>query len=69
MTVFNWEGSGAPILGAGFKYYWAVTIPLTILVLTTWALGMFLPWKKWLIGGFWKPKDSQGRSEGRSEDV
>jgi len=27
--------------------HWAVTIPLTILVLTLWALGMFLPWKEW----------------------
>jgi hypothetical protein len=48
MPVFNWDGDGAPVIKSGFKYYWAVTIPLTILVLTAWALGMALPWKKWL---------------------
>jgi hypothetical protein len=46
MPVFNWDGNGAPIIGPGFKYYWAITIPSTILVLTTWAMGMFLPWKR-----------------------
>jgi hypothetical protein len=51
MPMFNWDGNGAPIIGAGFKYYWAVTIPLTILVLATWAMGMFLPWKKWITPG------------------
>lgn len=47
MPVFNWDGDGAPVIKPGFRYYWAVTIPLTILVLTIWAMGMFLPWKKW----------------------
>ena len=45
--MFEWDGDGAPAIKSGFKYYWAVTIPLTILVLTLWALGMFLPWKEW----------------------
>ena len=47
MQVFDWDGEGAPVIKNGFKYYWAVTIPLTILVLTIWALGMFLPWNNW----------------------
>jgi hypothetical protein len=47
MPVFDWDGVGAPAIKSGFKYYWAVAIPLTILVLTIWALGVSLPWKKW----------------------
>jgi hypothetical protein len=48
MPVFNWDGNGAPTIKPGFKYYLAVAIPLTILVLGIWALGMLLPWKEWL---------------------
>jgi hypothetical protein len=47
MPVFNWDGNGAPAIKPGFKYYWAVAVPLTILVLGVWALGMLLPWKEW----------------------
>ena len=47
MPVFNWDGNGAPVLKPGFKYYWAVTIPVTVVVLTLWALAMALPWKRW----------------------
>lgn len=47
MPVFNWDGNGAPAIKPGFKYYWAVAIPLTILVLGIWALSMLLPWKEW----------------------
>ncbi len=44
--MFNWDGDGAPVIKSGFKYYWAVTIPVTLLVLTIWALAMFVPWKE-----------------------
>jgi hypothetical protein len=33
---------------AGFKYYWAITIPLTLLVLVSLAITTSLPWSKWL---------------------
>jgi hypothetical protein len=49
MPVFNWNGDGAPFVKDGFKYYLAVAIPLTFLVLTLWALAMLLPWRAWLL--------------------
>ena len=65
MPFFNWDDDGAPVIKSGFKYYWAVTMPLTILVLTTWALGMALPWKKWFakMFGFSKTHDSDKDNE------
>lgn len=32
----------------GLKYYWAIAIPLTVLVIVVWALATLLPWKDWL---------------------
>lgn len=43
MPVFNWDGGGAPFVKEGFKYYWAVVIPLTFLVLAEWAFAMLSP--------------------------
>jgi hypothetical protein len=37
MPVFDWDDYGAPVVRAGFEYYWAVTIPLTLVVLLSWA--------------------------------
>jgi hypothetical protein len=48
MPVFNWDGNGVPAVKAGFGYYWAVAVPLTILVLVSWTMGMLLPWKAWI---------------------
>lgn len=48
MPVFNWDGNGSPVIKTGFKYYWAVTAPLTLFVLVLWALAMLLPWKSWV---------------------
>ena len=48
MPVFNWDGSGAPFIKEGFKYYLAVVIPLTFLVLAVWAFAVLLPWRAWL---------------------
>lgn len=48
MPVFNWNEEGVPIVTKGFRYYWAVTVPLTCLVLVSWGLAMLLPWRDWL---------------------
>jgi hypothetical protein len=49
MPVFNWDSEGAPVVKAGFKYYWIVAVPLTFLVLLLWVLAILLPWRKWLV--------------------
>jgi hypothetical protein len=48
MPVYDWDGNGVPIVKSGFKYYWAVTIPLTAVVLLSWGLAMLLPWRAWV---------------------
>ena len=48
MPAFNWDGNGPPLIKTGFKYYWAVTAPLTVFVLVSWALAMLLPWRSWV---------------------
>jgi len=48
MPFFNWEGGDLPVLKDGFKYYWAVAIPLTLLVLCVWVGSMLLPWRRWM---------------------
>jgi hypothetical protein len=48
MPTFNWDGDGAPIIKSGFRYYWAVTVPVTILVLLVWTLARLLPKKLWV---------------------
>jgi hypothetical protein len=47
MPFFNWEQDDRPVIKDGFKYYWAIAIPLTLLVLAIWATGMLLPWQRW----------------------
>jgi hypothetical protein len=47
MPTFNWEGDGVPIFKSGFRYYLAVTVPVTILVLLVWTLARLLPWRSW----------------------
>jgi hypothetical protein len=53
MPVFNWDSGGAPVVKVGFGYYWAVTIPLTLVVLLSWAFVMLAPWRKWLLKLKW----------------
>ncbi len=48
MPVFDWDGGQLPVVKSGFGYYWAVVVPLTIVVMVSWAVTMFLPWRKWL---------------------
>ena len=37
MSMFNWQASGTePVLSSRFWIYWAVTLPLTLLVLSVW---------------------------------
>ena len=49
MPVFSWDEQGMAIINKGFGYYWAVTVPLTLLVLVSWSAAMVLPWKKWIL--------------------
>jgi hypothetical protein len=61
MPLFNWDGDGLPVIKDGFRYYWAIAIPLTVLVLLVWTLAMALPWSNW-----WqslKRKSGQGDPE------
>jgi len=48
MPVFDWDADNMPVIKNGFKYYLAVTLPLTILVLASWVAAMLFPWKKWI---------------------
>jgi hypothetical protein len=49
MPLFNWDNDELPITKEGFKYYWAIAIPLTALVMLVWALAMFVPWKELVV--------------------
>jgi hypothetical protein len=49
MPLFNWDNNDLPITKVGFKYYWAIAIPLTLFVLAVWALAMVVPWKELMI--------------------
>jgi len=62
MPVFNWDEKEVPIVKPAFKYYLAVTLPMTFLVLLTWSLAMLLPWKKWI-------RSHQRREKHTIEDV
>ena len=43
MPLFNWSNDpGDSVLNSHFWVYWAVTVPLTVAVLSTWWL-----WKEW----------------------
>lgn len=48
MPVYNWEAQDGKVLNAGFKYFWAAAVPLTVLVFVFWVLIMKLPWRLWL---------------------
>jgi hypothetical protein len=59
MPVFNWDGDGGPTSNVGLKYYVAVALPLTCVVLVLWSLAMGLPWRNWvqkLQAGYRKPE-------------
>jgi Mg2+ and Co2+ transporter CorA len=62
MPMFDWDAN-TPTIKPGFKYYWAVTAPLTLFVLLSWALAMLLPWKLWLSMVNGGRKDSNGEVE------
>ncbi|CZR70210.1 uncharacterized protein PAC_20111, partial [Phialocephala subalpina] len=49
MPVFNWDKADGPFFKPHFKYYWAIVIPLTFIVLVLWALAVLLPWRKWML--------------------
>jgi ABC-type microcin C transport system permease subunit YejB len=48
MPVYDWDANGVPVIKKGFKYYWAVTIPLTAVVLLSWGVVTLLPWRAWV---------------------
>jgi hypothetical protein len=58
--VFNWDGSGL-VVKESFKYYWAIAIPVTVLVLLVWGLSVCLPWKEWLPRGLVREQDREER--------
>lgn len=37
MPLIDWTGA-VPVVYPGFKYYWAVAVPLTAVVLLSWAV-------------------------------
>ncbi|TGO70473.1 hypothetical protein BELL_0721g00050 [Botrytis elliptica] len=43
MPVFTWTPDGSMIIQKGFGYYWAVTVPLTLIILVAWAVSMVIP--------------------------
>ncbi|TGO53138.1 hypothetical protein BCON_0129g00210 [Botryotinia convoluta] len=43
MPVFTWTPDGSMIIQKGFGYYWAVTIPLTLIILVAWGISMVIP--------------------------
>lgn len=45
MPVFDWDATGTAIVKPGFKYFWAVSVPLTALVLLSWAIVTLFPWQ------------------------
>lgn len=47
MPLFNWQASTErEIAGPYFWMYWAITIPLTLLVLGSWAIWIHFKQKK-----------------------
>ncbi|KAE9375843.1 hypothetical protein N431DRAFT_207919 [Stipitochalara longipes BDJ] len=46
--MVSWDASGRPVANDGFKYFWAVAIPVTFLVVLMWAVATSFPWEKWL---------------------
>ena len=41
MSMFNWQASGTdPVLSSRFWIYWAVTLPLTLLVFSVWLFWL-----------------------------
>ena len=47
MPVFNWvTASGNPIISNRFWIYWAVTLPLTFLVLLIWIVWLVYTTRK-----------------------
>jgi hypothetical protein len=62
IPVFNWDDNGAPAVRAGFGFYWAVTIPITLVVLLSWAFIMIAQWRR----GFLKLRPG---SKARGEEV
>jgi hypothetical protein len=61
MPVFNWGDGEGPAIKDGFKYYWAIAIPVTFAVLVIWGLSVVLPWNVWI--SRWNQKNESGTEE------
>ena len=48
MPVIDWDSNGAATTKTGFKQYWAITAPLTLVVFMIWGTATILPWRSWL---------------------
>jgi len=64
MPLFNWDNGSHPVIKDSFRYYWAIAVPMTVLVLLLWGLSVWLPWKEWLSGYLPKRRGEVGL-EGR----
>ncbi|KAL5322298.1 hypothetical protein ACEPPN_010270 [Leptodophora sp. 'Broadleaf-Isolate-01'] len=63
MPVIDWDENGQPKVKPAFKYYWAVTAPLTLSIFLSWGLAMLLPWHRWI------PKFSGNRNKQTNGDI
>jgi hypothetical protein len=64
MPVFDFDADSAPVMKPAFRYYWAITLPLTVTVLLVWSLMTLLPWERWTAR--WK---KGGRPKSDSEET
>ncbi|KAG4432064.1 hypothetical protein IFR05_012459 [Cadophora sp. M221] len=63
MPVIDWDENGRPTMKPAFKYYWAITAPLTLSVFLSWGLAMLLLWHRWI------PKFSGTRNKPTNGDI
>lgn len=68
MPFFNWDNKDIPVIKDGFKYYWAIAIPLTGLVLLIWALAMSVSWRGWIARLRPKVEDIEAGKVARPKD-
>jgi hypothetical protein len=65
MPLLDWDAkNGSSVFKARFKYYWAVTIPLTFILILVWSLILLLPWKRWVLWQDSRSETSSLRSRG-----
>ncbi|TVY84028.1 hypothetical protein LSUE1_G001785 [Lachnellula suecica] len=65
MPTFDWNNASHPVVKESFKYYWAIAVPMTFLVLLCWGVSVWVPWKEWLPR---VPERSKGKVVGFEEE-